>query len=671
MADAEDDEKSQAGEEEEEEEAKTTIPELWQYATEDKVGKIVKYLNTKEEEELPEAVQELNPENGQSLLMWSTLKQRFVLVEWLIKKCKRDAFAFKDKTGLAVFDKWVEERKAKEERDKEAAEEAAARAAAGETEEEEEEKEPEPEMSQTVLEGMEEEGVDIFVVKRIGELGVYEGGRDASGNKNGLGRSLFVNGDMYIGEYKNNKREGVGTYFWASNGNIYTGRWKNNLRSGVGRMIYTDGGRYYGTFSNDKKNGHGRYTYPNGDTYSGDWVNDIKEGVGTYTFASDSSKYSGTYRNGDFTSGKWILNGGTTYFGVFKNFKPVGKGVFVFGGKFKQEGEYLNGKWIPRKVQNISFDGESDLQITVSGTPILLRFTSEQALAYSVEHVVGAANFRPFEDWVRGIESQHLLTVSDIRIRSLDINPANQEIQSVRLIVDAYNANNPEIKIAKDDFVLTHPLSVVVVILVHKDTPYIAIVRSPNMARGDYTSPDLPTASLNPSGLFQGPGLEKVSEALNLTFESSSMVDITELCFGQKVVLYTTPDTSTQRFDVWLYKQTIHPDYFNQLPNKIALANRDGDFFKVELQPFSQASGLVSSVKSAVALSLLTDLADRTPIQTTEPQRPPTPPPPEPEPIPLYTPQELAMQQAALEAEIAAKKKAAAAKEEGGEEEEE
>ena len=48
--------------------------------------------------------------------MWATLKQRFVLVEWLIKKCKRDGFAFRDKTSLGIYDKWVEERKAKEER---------------------------------------------------------------------------------------------------------------------------------------------------------------------------------------------------------------------------------------------------------------------------------------------------------------------------------------------------------------------------------------------------------------------------------------------------------------------------------------------------------------------------------------------------------------------------
>ena len=57
-------------------------------------------------------------------------------------------------------------------REKEAAEEAAARAAEGEAEEEEEEeKEPEPELSTVVLEGLgEEEGVDIYTVRSIGEV---------------------------------------------------------------------------------------------------------------------------------------------------------------------------------------------------------------------------------------------------------------------------------------------------------------------------------------------------------------------------------------------------------------------------------------------------------------------------------------------------------------------
>lgn len=43
---------------------------------------------------------------------------------------------------------------------------------------------------------------------------MYEGGRDAQGNKCGVGQSLFVNGDLYIGEYDNNKREGTGPFLF-------------------------------------------------------------------------------------------------------------------------------------------------------------------------------------------------------------------------------------------------------------------------------------------------------------------------------------------------------------------------------------------------------------------------------------------------------------------------
>eukprot|EP00906_Rhabdomonas_costata_P003559 RCo005419 len=436
------DERDQEGEEE----AKTTVPVVYQLAAEDKVGQIVKYLNSKEDEEFLEAIEERNPENGQSLMMWATLRQRFVLVEWLLKRGKREAFAFKNKQLLTIYDKWVEERKAKAERDKEAAEEAAARAAeGGEPPEEDEDKPAEPELHQVVFEAFEgEEGVTIHMVRTVGELGIYEGGRDEAGNKTGLGQTLFVNGDIYIGEYLNNKREGLGTYFWAKEANIYTGEWRRDVRWGLGRMVYADGGRYYGAWARDKKNGRGRYTYINGDTYDGDWEDDEREGQGTYTFAADSSSYVGTFRRGDFTSGKWVLSGGVTYYGIFKNFKPFGRGLYLFGDKFKQEGEYRRGEWVIHRVENLKSDVDVDYQLKLQGQTIALRYTPEQHGARpSLEQLVSVANCQAFQSWRKAVEAQKQTQISDIRIRSLELDPRTGSPASIRLEVSAYDATRP------------------------------------------------------------------------------------------------------------------------------------------------------------------------------------------------------------------------------------
>jgi len=38
---------------------------------------------------------------------------------------------------------------------------------------------------------------------------------------------------MYIGEFKNGKRNGIGKFFWY-NGDSYEGQWHNNLVHGLG-----------------------------------------------------------------------------------------------------------------------------------------------------------------------------------------------------------------------------------------------------------------------------------------------------------------------------------------------------------------------------------------------------------------------------------------------------
>lgn len=66
----------------------------------------------------------------------------------------------------------------------------------------------------------------------------------------------YQNGDIYEGEWKGNKRDGVGVYKYK-NGNIYMGEWKNNQRHGYG-ILYNDN-EYAGQWKNNAQYGYGIY----------------------------------------------------------------------------------------------------------------------------------------------------------------------------------------------------------------------------------------------------------------------------------------------------------------------------------------------------------------------------------------------------------------------------
>ena len=168
----------------------------------------------------------------------------------------------------------------------------------------------------------------------INQEGIFKDDKFLSEKKNALpacptsgyfhncfGSDEWDSGEKYIGEYRDNKRNGLGTYTYAS-GNMYTGEYKDNKKNGEGTFIWIEGDKYVGEYKNDKRNGHGTYTYPNGDKYIGKHKDSLFHGQGTYTYAN-GKKDVGTWEN-DKLNGYAITynaNGSINQKGIFKDDK--------------------------------------------------------------------------------------------------------------------------------------------------------------------------------------------------------------------------------------------------------------------------------------------------------------------------------------------------------------
>ncbi|XP_013111103.2 radial spoke head 1 homolog [Stomoxys calcitrans] len=172
------------------------------------------------------------------------------------------------------------------------------------------------------------------------DIGLYIGGRNSQGERDGKGWAILPNGDQYDGQYKRGKRHGFGLYVFP-NGARYYGQYRCGHRSGRGIFIYPDGSYYEGCWRKNLKHGKGRYCYANGDCYCGSWYHGLRHGIGIYTMNNASSgpscgvaNFKGTWRQG-VRVGPFQLSFGheykcTTLHGTWDNKYPQGPAVFSF-----------------------------------------------------------------------------------------------------------------------------------------------------------------------------------------------------------------------------------------------------------------------------------------------------------------------------------------------------
>ncbi len=193
-----------------------------------------------------------------------------------------------------------------------------------------------------------------------------------NGQKHGDGVYSWINGDKYVGKFRNDNFF-KGRKVW-SNGDVYNGYWENsqmhgygklekadgeiqegefvrnkllasgvcvgNCVNGYGTILYPSGNRYEGNWKYQKQYGKGTLSLKNGDKYVGEFLDGYRNGQGTY-YWENGDKYVGEFVKNKRTGyGSYSYKNGELYIGDFKDDKKHGNGIFTY-----RDGKKCEGRW--------------------------------------------------------------------------------------------------------------------------------------------------------------------------------------------------------------------------------------------------------------------------------------------------------------------------------------
>ena len=138
-----------------------------------------------------------------------------------------------------------------------------------------------------------------------------------------IGIETWKDGTIYMGNFENNKKNGVGMYRWPD-GTIYYGEWKNDNMEGYCQILYADDRRYEGQILNNVKNGYGEFTWKKTRKYFGNYVNDLKDGFGIYVFDIKSFQiYIGFWHKGKMEGIGAMICGDKIYYGKWSKGEKI------------------------------------------------------------------------------------------------------------------------------------------------------------------------------------------------------------------------------------------------------------------------------------------------------------------------------------------------------------
>jgi hypothetical protein len=99
---------------------------------------------------------------------------------------------------------------------------------------------------------------EVVLSAKSGDISLYRGDFMA-GKKHGKGIKVMPNGDRYTGDFRDDYRDGQGTYVWGAKtpwvGDRYEGEYRRDLRYGWGVFQWGSGDRYEGPWENDLRMG--------------------------------------------------------------------------------------------------------------------------------------------------------------------------------------------------------------------------------------------------------------------------------------------------------------------------------------------------------------------------------------------------------------------------------
>jgi len=182
-------------------------------------------------------------------------------------------------------------------------------------------------------------------------------GQCVSGDcENGYGTYLYLDGEKYIGKWKDNKFNGEGTLIFKDG--KYVGEFEDGRYHGHGTFTNTKGDKYVGDFQDGLFDGKGTYTWGEspykGDKYIGEWKDGKHNGQGTYAWGEGDNKgdkYVGGFINNKKTGqGTCTYANGEKYVGEWKDGKSHGQGTFTMADGIIKEGLFENGKFIEEEI---------------------------------------------------------------------------------------------------------------------------------------------------------------------------------------------------------------------------------------------------------------------------------------------------------------------------------
>jgi len=174
---------------------------------------------------------------------------------------------------------------------------------------------------------------------------VYEGPRvdnhfDVT-NIQGEYRVTYVNGEVYEGEYVDERRHGIGEYHYLD-GSIYEGEFFKNKRQGFGIVTRDDGSLYEGEWDRDFIHGEGIWRWSDGSCFMGDNIDGLRTGRGVYITAH-GDVYVGEFKDNLIKgTGTFTYNDGTRYEGTFRDNLREGDAVFYYPDGVKDVGPWRN-----------------------------------------------------------------------------------------------------------------------------------------------------------------------------------------------------------------------------------------------------------------------------------------------------------------------------------------